>query len=107
MPGPISPVLAQPHDGIEHPITLVEDVTHLHAGMIGIATDPPQPPLRQLIKPGKTQIPAIKEQQCACLQPLQHETRLLLAIGHRLLAEFHPYPLLTAHIKQGTDAPGE
>lgn len=99
--------LHQPHDGIQDPIPLIEDMTHLHARMIGVATDPPQPALAQLVKPGKTQVPPIKEQQRADLQLLQQQTRLLLAIGDGLLPHFHPHPLLPSHIKQGTDASGQ
>ncbi len=39
---PIGPVAAQPHDGIQDPVALIEEMAHLHAGVIGVATDPPQ-----------------------------------------------------------------
>src|SRR5260370_11652979 len=50
--GAIGPVLAQPHDRIQDPIALIEHMAHFQTGVIGIATDPPQPSCGQLIKPG-------------------------------------------------------
>src|SRR5258708_2100707 len=53
--GAIGPVLAQPHDRIQDPIALIEHMAHFQTGVIGIATDPPQPSCGQLIKPGKAE----------------------------------------------------
>src|SRR5579864_6346289 len=63
----IRPVRAQPHDGIQDPIPLVEDMAHFQTRVIGIATDPPQPEFGQLVKPRKTE--ASRDQTAAACRP--------------------------------------
>src|SRR5436309_12342365 len=85
--GAISAIATQIDDGIEYPITLIQDVAQLETDLIGIAADPPEPPLGQLVKPGKTQVAAIKEHQDPCLQVGNHRLCMLLAVSHGLLQQ--------------------
>src|SRR2546428_11849182 len=45
----------QIHDGIEHAVALIEDMTHLVTHFVGIAANPPETLLGEGIKPGKTE----------------------------------------------------
>src|SRR5258706_14647417 len=82
--GAVGAVLAQEDNSIEHAVPLIEDMAHLETGVIGVATEPPQTSLTELIKPRKAQVAAIKEQQPPSLQPREHVAGMLLAVRARL-----------------------